>query len=116
MQVPVTLWLLILSGGAGTVGSMYLFGVESFWPHAAMTASLGGIDALVFTAGIGERAAGLRSAICGRLEFVGVRLDEEANGRATPDAEISAEASTVCVWVLAAREDVVIARETRRLL
>ena len=34
------LWLLLLSGAGGTVGSMYLFGVERFWPHAAMTASL----------------------------------------------------------------------------
>jgi acetate kinase len=83
---------------------------------AAMAASLGGIDALVFTAGIGERAAGIRSAICGRLAFIGIRLDEEANERAAPDAEISAAASTACVWVLAAREDVVIARETRRVL
>lgn len=47
VRVPVTLWLLILSGGAGTVGSMYLFGVELFWPHAAMTASLAGAVAFM---------------------------------------------------------------------
>jgi len=83
---------------------------------AAMAASLNGLDALVFTAGIGERAAGVRSAICKRLAFLGVRLDEAANIRATPDAEVSDAASTVCVWVVAAREDVVIARETRRVV
>src|SRR5215208_8106199 len=83
---------------------------------AAMTASLGGIDALVFTAGIGERAAGVRSAICGRLAFLGIRLDEEANGAATADAEIAASGSPVAVRLVAAREDVVIAREARRVL
>jgi acetate kinase len=83
---------------------------------AAMAASLGGIDALVFTAGIGERAAGVRSAVCGRLAFLGVRLNEEANADATPDAELSEPDSRVAVWVVAAREDVVIARETRRAL
>ena len=37
VRVPVVLWLLLLSGAVGTVGSMYLFGVDAFWPHAAMT-------------------------------------------------------------------------------
>jgi acetate kinase len=83
---------------------------------AAMSASLGGIDALVFTAGIGERAAGVRSAICSRLAFLGVRLDEDANARADGDAEISPPAAGVAVRVVVAREDVVIARETRRVL
>ena len=83
---------------------------------AAMTVSLGGLDALVFTAGIGERAGGVRIAICKRLGFLGVHLDEGADGRGAADAEISAEGSNVAVWVVTAREDVVIARETRRLL
>jgi acetate kinase len=83
---------------------------------AAMAVSLGGLDAIVFTAGIGERSAGVRSAICDRLAFLDVRLDERANASATADAEISASGSPVAVWVVAAREDIVIARETRRLL
>jgi acetate kinase len=78
--------------------------------------SLGGLYAIVFTAGIGERSAGVRSAICDRLAFLDVRLDERANASATADAEISASGSPVAVWVVAAREDIVIARETRRLL
>src|SRR5215211_1478171 len=81
---------------------------------AAMAASLGGLDAVVFTAGIGERAAGMRSAICRRLAFLGVRLDEDANAAATPDADLSSPGSPVAVWVVGAREDLVIARETRR--
>ena len=83
---------------------------------AAMAASLGGLDALVFTAGIGERSAATRAAICKRLAFLGVQLDEEANASATPDAELSAPGSRVAVHVIAAREDVVIAREARRAL
>lgn len=83
---------------------------------AAMAASLGGLDALVFTAGIGERSAATRAAICARLAFLGVQFDEEANASATPDAELSAPGSRVAVHVIAAREDVVIARETRSAL
>src|SRR5215213_8673619 len=103
---------------AGEAGRMALdvFAHRVAGAVAAMAASLNGLDALVFTAGIGERAAGVRSAICHRLAFLGLRLDEDANMRATPDAEVSDPAATVCVWVLAAREDVVIARETRRAL
>ena len=83
---------------------------------AAMAASLGGLDALVFTAGIGERSATTRAAISRRLAFLGVQLDEEANASATPDAKLSALGSRVAVHVIAAREDLVIARETRRVL
>jgi acetate kinase len=83
---------------------------------AAMAASLGGLDALVFTAGIGERSAATRAAISKRLAFLGVKLDEQANERAAPDAELTAPGSRVAIHVVAAREDVVIARETRRAL
>jgi acetate kinase len=83
---------------------------------AAMAASLGGLDALVFTAGIGERSAATRAAICKRLAFIGLQLDEDANASATPDAELSGPGSRVAVHVIAAREDIVIARETRRAL
>jgi acetate kinase len=58
----------------------------------------------------------VRSAVCGRLGFLGVRLNEEANARATADAQVSATGSKVAVRIVAAREDVVIARETRRVL
>jgi acetate kinase len=83
---------------------------------AAMAASLGGLDALVFTAGIGERSATTRAAISRRLAFLGVQLDEETSASAVPDAELSAPGSRVAVHVIAAREDLVIARETRRAL
>ena len=83
---------------------------------AAMSAALGGLDALVFTAGIGENAAGVREAVCSRLGFLGVELDHSANASAPPDADIASAESAVRVTVLRAREDVVAARAARALL
>jgi acetate kinase len=83
---------------------------------AAMAVALEGIDALVFTAGVGENSASVRSAICARLSFLGVALDEVANASARPGSEVAAAESSVRVVVLHAREDLVIARAVRRLL
>jgi acetate kinase len=83
---------------------------------ASMAAALGGLDALVFTAGIGEGAAGVRADVCGRLGFLGVELDQTANERAVPDADVSPPGAAVRVVVLHAREDVVAARAARSLL
>src|SRR6266581_3396774 len=82
----------------------------------AMATALGGLDALVFTAGIGENSASVRAAVCERLRFLGVELDAEANTSARPDATVSAGDSLVRVVVLEAREDIVAARATRELL
>jgi acetate kinase len=82
----------------------------------AMAVALGGLDALVFTAGVGENSAVVRAAICARLGALAVALDGEANERAEPDADIAAEGSPVRIVVLHAREDVVVARATRALL
>lgn len=81
----------------------------------AMAASLGGVDALVFTAGIGENSADVRRAACTKLEFLGVKLDESKNSSVKPDAEISAAKSSVRVLVICAQEDWAIARECARL-
>lgn len=80
---------------------------------AAMATALGGLDALAFTAGVGEHSAAVRSAICRRLAFLGVSLDDIANERAHGDAEISASSSSVRTHVVTAREDVVVARAVR---
>jgi acetate kinase len=77
---------------------------------AAMTTSLRGLDALVFTAGAGERSAPLRGAVCARLGQLGVELDDTAN--AEHAAVISPAGATVVVLVVAAGEELVIARET----
>jgi acetate kinase len=82
---------------------------------AAMAASLGGLDVIVFTAGIGENAAAIRLATCEKLAFLGVQLDEKNNSSAKPDAEISASKSAVRVLVIRAQEDWSIARECVRL-
>jgi acetate kinase len=83
---------------------------------AAMAVALGGLDALVFTAGVGEGSAYVRAEICARLAFLGIELDAAANERAEPDAEVAAAASPVRVVVLRAREDLVAARAARELL
>jgi acetate kinase len=80
----------------------------------AMTVSLGGLDALVFTAGVGERSASVRAAVADRLSFLGVELDAAKNANAEPDSEIHAGA--VRVVVIRAREDVVAARAARAVL
>ena len=80
---------------------------------AAMAVAAGGLDALVFTAGIGERSALTRARICDRLDFLGVRLDSDANSAAEPDAEVASRNSTVRIVVLEAREDLIAARAAR---
>jgi acetate kinase len=72
-----------------------------------------GIDALVFTAGIGEHAAPVRADICKRLAWLGVQLDEEANNNHSP--RISQADSPISAWVIRTNEECVIARETWKL-
>jgi acetate kinase len=83
---------------------------------AAMAAALGGLDALVFTAGIGEGSAAVRARTCARLGFLGVALDDGLNGAAEPDCEIGRSDAPVRVHVLRAREELVAARAARELL
>jgi len=80
---------------------------------AAMAVAAGGLDALVFTAGIGERSALTRARVCERLDFLGVRLDSDANRAAEPDAEVASRGATVRIVVLEAREDLIAARAAR---
>jgi acetate kinase len=83
---------------------------------AAMAASLEGLDALVFTGGVGEHAPAVRARAAAGLGFLGVALDEAANAAATADAEIGAPGAAVRSLVVTAREDLQIAREVRALL
>jgi acetate kinase len=76
----------------------------------AMLMSLGGLDALIFTAGVGENSAALRSAVCQGLEFLGIRLDEELNQTGQADRNIATNDSLVKVLVLHTQEDWQIAR------
>jgi acetate kinase len=83
---------------------------------AAMATSLDGLDALVFTAGIGEGSASVRRDVCARLRFLGIELDADANANARPDSDINAPNAAVRVVVLHAREDVIAARAARELM
>ena len=80
----------------------------------ALTATLGGVDLLVFTGGIGERAAPVRWEICRGLEYLGIKLDRARNG-ATADT-ISADDSPCRVRVIPTNEDLMIARHTYKLI
>ncbi|MQA24274.1 MAG: acetate/propionate family kinase [Micromonosporaceae bacterium] len=83
---------------------------------AAMCASLGGLDTLAFTGGVGEHDWQIRSRAVAGLAFLGVRLDAAANKDARPDADLTAETSTARVLLIEAREDQEIARDARTLL
>jgi acetate kinase len=80
----------------------------------ALTAVLGGIDGLVFTAGIGENAAEIRRRVCEASAWLGIELDEDANARRGP--RISREGSRVSAWVIPTNEELMIARHTGTLL
>lgn len=80
----------------------------------ALTAVLGGIDGLVFTAGIGENSAEIRRRICEASAWLGVEFDAEANARKGP--RISLAGSKVSAWVIPTNEELMIARHTGRLL
>lgn len=82
----------------------------------AMAATLGGIDALVFTAGVGENAPRIRELACQNLDFLGLELDPELNQACSPDADIATPDSAVRVLVIATREDLALMREARQLL
>lgn len=82
----------------------------------ALTATLGGIDALVFTAGVGEHSADVRHAICERLACLGLDLDVAANVACRPDADVAAPASRGRILVIATREEATMLQETARAL
>jgi acetate kinase len=82
----------------------------------ALAATLGGLDALVFTAGVGEHSASLRAAVCEGLACLGLHLDTGRNARAAADADVSADGSPGRILVLHTREELMIARETRRVV
>jgi len=81
---------------------------------AALAAVTGGVDGLVFTAGIGENSAEIRRRICESLEWLGLKLDVQANSSGGP--RISSQASRVSAWVIPTNEELMIARHTGALL
>ncbi|MBK7673441.1 MAG: acetate/propionate family kinase [Candidatus Accumulibacter sp.] len=80
----------------------------------ALAAVLGGLDALVFTAGIGENSARIRQLVCEKARWLGIEIDEGANELGGP--RISSAGSRTSAWVVPTNEELMIARHTRKLL
>ena len=80
-----------------------------------LTATLGGIDALIFTAGIGEHSASARAKICEGLDCMGLILDKDKNAAAVPDVDTAMDQSTARILVIHTQEELLIARTARDL-
>jgi acetate kinase len=80
----------------------------------SLAAALGGLDAVVFTGGVGENAAAIRAGVCEDAAWLGLQLDAEANRRGGP--RISNSGSRVAAWIVPTDEELTIARHTQRLL
>jgi Acetate kinase len=96
--------------------ALRIFGHRVAAAISAMATAIGGLDALVFTAGVGEHSAFVRADVCKRLGFLGVEVDAARNEAGVLGAEIGSEGSAVRVLVVEAREDVIAARQARDLL
>ena len=80
----------------------------------SLAAALGGLDAIIFTAGIGEHAVAVRERVCRQATWLGVELDDSANAKHGP--RISTATSRTAAWVIPTNEELMIARHTRDLL
>jgi acetate kinase len=83
---------------------------------AAMAAALQGVDTLVFTGGVGERASQVRAAACSGLGFLGIAIDPTVNAQGGPDLDISSGDAAAATLVVHAREDLEIARQVESVL
>ena len=83
---------------------------------AKYAVAMGGIDAIVFTGGVGENQINIRRGICEQLEFMGVNIDVDSNNMRGEEKKVSKSDSKVEVWVIPTNEELMIARETKRLI
>jgi acetate kinase len=106
-----TIWAAVQAGNerARLAFDIYIHRLQA--GIGAMVAVLGGIDALVFTAGVGENSAAVREAACSNLQFLGVRLDPATNREPALDGDVAYADAAVRVLVVRAQEDWAIARE-----
>ena len=102
------------SGEPGAKAAIDLFIYRIGRELGSLAAALGGLDAIVFTAGIGENSRGLRERVCRDAAWLGVELDPAANDSGGP--RISTSASRASAWVIPTNEELMIARHTRHLL
>ena len=93
---------------------MYNYRIKKY--IGAYAAAMGGVDAIVFTAGVGENQISMRAESCAGLEFLGIKIDPAKNNVRGKEAEISTDDSRVKVWVVPTDEEIVIARDTMELV
>jgi acetate kinase len=93
---------------------MYEYRIRKY--IGAYIAAMGGIDALVFTAGIGENTPSLRTKLCQNLSYLGIELNEELNQKRGEPLDITTEDSKVRVFVIPTDEELVIARDTATIV
>ena len=98
---------------AGLAVDMFNYGVKKL--IGAYAAAMGGVDAIIFTAGVGENSASQRLDIASGLEFMGVKMDAEANNPRGHEAVVSAADSKVKVLLIPTNEELMIARDTVRI-
>ena len=99
---------------AGLAVDMFNYGVKKL--IGAYAAAMGGVDAIIFTAGVGENSASQRMAIASGLEFMGVKMDEDANKVRGEERVISAPDSKVTVLLIPTNEELMIAMDTEALV
>jgi acetate kinase len=99
-------------GHAAEAVALFCYQAKKFL--GALAAALGGLDALVFTGGIGEHSATVRERVCEGLEFLGIRIDPERNAAHAP--VISSDDASVTVRIVPTDEDLMVAQHTRRLI
>jgi acetate kinase len=94
--------------------AMYEYRIRKY--VGSYVAAMNGVDAIVFTAGIGENTPSLRTALCANLSYLGIEIDEEKNKIRGEDVEISTPDSKVKVFVIPTDEELVIARDTAKIV
>jgi acetate kinase len=105
---------LLSSSNPRAVEALDLFVYRIKRALGSLAAALGGLNALVFTGGIGENAVTIRARICREARWLGLELDEDANARGGPC--VSRAGSRVSAWVVPTDEELMIALHTRRVL
>ncbi|MBQ8613874.1 MAG: acetate kinase, partial [Ruminiclostridium sp.] len=99
---------------AQLVGEMLNYEIKKY--IGSYTAAMGGLDAVIFTGGIGENADAVRAGACEGMEYFGIKLDKELNAKVRGDfVKISTDDSKTQVWVVPTNEELLIARDTKEL-
>lgn len=93
---------------------MFCYRVKKY--IGAYAAALGGLDAIIFTGGIGENASLVREKIMENMEFLGIQFDEKLNSFGAKERKITSDQSTIQVWIIPTNEELVIARDTYRIV